>query len=92
MTGLGASAALDKRARSDANCSPDKKRLLSPKPEKRSRGAWGLDGRGDISVAVLSKRKRGEGRLGADKRCLITRLEKTAAIVDNPGDLTILLS
>lgn len=69
MARLGASTILDKRARPNTHCSPDKKRGLSPKLEKRSRGAWETGGRGSLSVAASSKRKRGASRLGASKKC-----------------------
>ena len=67
MAGLGTSAALDKRARSNANCSPDRRRGPSPKSEKGSKGAWEPGGRGGISVAVPGNRKGGVSRPGAGK-------------------------
>ena len=65
----GASTALDKKARPNADYSPDGRRDPSPKPEKGSRGAWGPGSRGDVSVAVSGNRKRGAGRPGAYRRC-----------------------
>ena len=39
MVGLGASAILNKRARSNTNCSPNERRRLFSKPKKESKGA-----------------------------------------------------
>ena len=69
MAGLGASIALDKKARSDANCLSDKRRDLSLKPEKGSRGNLGPDGKGGISVAAFGEKKGGIGRHGTGKGC-----------------------
>ena len=92
MVELGASTILNKRARPDANCSPDRRKSSSPKPEKGFRGAWVPGGKGDVAVAELGKRKGAASRPGAGKRCKITGLKIMAADVDNLGDLTILLS
>ena len=92
MAGLGANATSEKRAKPDANCSPDRKRGPSPKPEKGSRGSWQLSGRGGVSVAVSGNRKGGASRPGAGSECWITGLETTMADVDNPRDSTVLLS
>ena len=48
MARLGASAALNKIARPNADCLPDKKRGLSPKPEKWSKGTWRPGGKGSV--------------------------------------------
>ena len=69
MTGLGASAASDKRASLDPNCSPDGRRGLSPKPEKGSRSAWGPGGNRGVSITALGNRKGSVDRLGAGKGC-----------------------
>lgn len=92
MAGLGASTTLDKKAKLNANCLSDKKRSSFFKPEKDFRGVWGPGGRGSVSVAELSKKKKGAGRPRASKRCLITELETTMVDIDNPGNSIMLLS
>ena len=92
MARLGASAALDKKVRLDANYLPDRSRSLFSKTEKGSKGTCGLDGRGNILVTIMEKRKGGVSRPRASKGCWITGLEKTIIDLDNLGDSTMLLA
>lgn len=69
MAKLGASATSHKRAKLDTNYSTNRKRGLSPKPKKRSRGTWGPGNTKSILVAALGKKKRVAGRPGTSRRC-----------------------
>lgn len=69
MAKLGASATSHKRAKLDANYSTDRKRDLSPKPKKRSKGTWGPSNTKNILIPALGKKKSGAGRPGTSRRC-----------------------
>lgn len=92
MVRRGTSTLLDKKAKPDADCLPDKRKSPSLKLEEESKGIKRPSNMKSILVAILNKKKGGANRSGASKGCWITELETMEADVDNLRNSTMLLA